>query len=1044
MDQNKINSPVEVSEISTSNEEVSLGETSTQEEVSTREKPPPECKSILEIKELCSNLPELDFELLEKNCKVVSRYSVAEQYKQLALLCQNKAFVHPDWLLLAGQIKMKYIKQTAPSKFSESTNALRPILKEDYFNFVMKYSERLDAMVREEKDMKFNIFAVETLLKSYLARIKKDGGTTILETPQYMYMRVATYLWFSNEERLHLSDNPSEENFPFQENSCPKETFLQIEKMYKDLSDGKYSMSSPTMFNSGLFRPQLASCFVAGTKVYTLNRGPLPIEDVNIGDSVTTHLGNIKKVSQLHKNPLDNRQLYRIKVSQTPTVDVTGNHRFWAVKKGDIYHPMWISIDQLQPGDYISKPSQGLVPNSYINGTPEYVFRNTESSTKIRNEQCFALLQTKTEINENKPEFVYTLGVEDDHSYCVEGLVAENCFLYNVGDSMQSISKGWHDAAIISMNSGGLGIDFTSLRHSEIGQHGQTNGIVPWIKIMNQILVTVDQGSKRKGSGTAYLCCWHLDIEEFLDLRKASGPEDMRARDMFYALWVSDEFMRRVEKDQDWTLFCPNKVPKLDDKWGLDFEIAYRGFEKKVKTGKITHYRTVKARELWKKIILTQIETGIPFILYKDAVNRKSNQKNLGTHRSSNLCCEVTLHTDKNNIASCNLGSIALNSCVKSREGNDGVSSSYYDFQELEYLTREMVRNINQMIDRNYYPSEVPQIKYTNLRNRPLGVGVQGLSDTFAMLDLPWVSPEAKKLNEMIFETMYYAAVSESIQMAKESGPYETFQGSPASEGLLQFDLWDLEKLEKEFEGKPHNKPFISSEFLNKHITKRRGPVTDRYKWEELRQELMKHGMRNSMLMALMPTASSASILGNHEAFEPHTQHIYARTVLSGQFVIINEHLVADLQKIDMWTTNTVRNIMKNKGSISNLSEEGLDGEPLPSDILKRLQFLKIKYLTVFEIPQKVLLDMSLDRGRYICQTQSFNCWMKDPTFSRLNKFHFFGWSKGIKTGCYYLRQTAKTDPINFSLDSINIPTKKQKQKKKIVCNEEVCISCSS
>jgi ribonucleoside-diphosphate reductase alpha chain len=818
---------------------------------------------VSEFKILCENLPELDFSIVEKNCSLISKYAEQEQYEQLSLLCQNKAFLHPDWLLLSGQIKMKYIKKIVPKKFSESTHILRPILNEEYYKFVMEHKEKLDSMIKEKEDMNFNIFSVETLLKSYLARIKKDNGTTILETPQYMYMRVACFLWF-DERKKDTSKEPL---------YTPENSLINIEKMYKDLSNGKYSMASPTMFNAGLFKSQLASCF-----------------------------------------------------------------------------------------------------------------------------------------------------------------------LYNLSDSMQSISKGWHDAAIISMNSGGLGIDFTSLRHSEIGQHGETSGIIPWIKITNQILLTVDQGSKRKGSGTAYLTCWHIDIEEFLDLRKATGPEDMRARDMFYALSVSDEFMRRVEKDQDWTLFCPNKVPKLETKWGMDFEIAYRGFEKKVSSGKIVHCRVIKARELWKKIILTQIETGMPYILYKDAINRKSNQKNLGTTRLSNLCAEITLFTDKDNIASCNLGSIALNSCINWNTTTTSSSNKpSYNFDELEYLTREMVRNVNQMIDRNYYPQEVPQIKYTNLRNRPIGVGVQGLADVFAILDLPWTSPEARKLNEMIFETMYYGAISESVEMAKEFGAYETFQGSPASEGLFQFDLWDLEKVEKEFENKTKEKPFVSSKFIDKHLTKRRGTITDRYNWEKLRADMVKYGMRNSMLMALMPTASSASILGNNESMEAYTQHIYARTVLSGQFVMINNHLVRDFKEIGLWNTEVVRNIWKNSGSVANISEDISD-----LTTLNRLKFLKEKYLTIFEIPQKVLLDMALDRGRYVCQTQSFNCWMKDPTYTRLNAFHFYGWKGGAKTGMYYLRQTAKTDPTNFSLDSINIPTKKQLKNRNVVCDEEVCVSCSS
>jgi ribonucleoside-diphosphate reductase alpha chain len=1122
---------------------------------------------ISELKFLSKKFPSIDLAIIEKKCSTISGYSYKDQYSQLALLCQTKALVHPDWLLLSGQIKMKYIKNIVPKKFSESTFNLKSILHEDYYKFIMENKERLDNMINEEEDMNFNLFAVETLAKSYLARIKKDSKTIILETPQYMYLRVSTYLWFESNK-----DNK-------------EKSLIKIEKMYNEISLGKYSMASPTMFNAGLFKSQLASCFI-----------------------------------------------------------------------------------------------------------------------------------------------------------------------YNVGDSIQSISKGWHDSAIISMNSGGLGIDFTSLRHSEIGQHGETTGIIPWIKITAQILLTVDQGSKRKGSGTAYLCCWHIDIEEFLDLKKSSGPEDMRAREMFYALWISDEFMRRVESDEDWTLFCPNKVPKLDVKWGMDFEIAYRNFEKKVATGKIVHFRVVKARELWKKIILTQIETGMPFILYKDAINRKSNQKNLGTTRLSNLCVdgdtfiltdqgnipirditdkkvniwngkewseviprktgenknlltvklsngveinctpehkfyveksyqpdiplmvdaqnltrgvklikyslpkqpivyekpnkdflypythgfftgcgsydkghpvlnlseekklilshinyktykntvkgginvilrkdlntkfevphrssvedrikwisgyadskgvicingeketlkitsihkvfllevrlllqtlgidseviqlvntkedyyevmysiiinsynlwmlqiigldlhhlklnkvkpnmnnfsvitvkevisgpqnvdtfcftenkrnmgmfngilagnctEITLFTDKDNIASCNLGSIVLNSCIKYNN-----SKPFYDFEELENLTRSMIRNVNQMIDRNYYPQEVPQIKYTNLRNRPIGVGVQGLADVFAILDLPWTSIEARKLNEMIFETMYYASVSETVKMAKESGAYETFRGSPASEGLFQFDLWDLEKVEKEFESKTKEKPFISADFIDKHLRTRKGSNSGRYDWESLRIDMVKYGMKNSMLMALMPTASSASILGNNEAMEAYTQHIYTRTVLSGQFVMINKHLVKDFKEINMWNTDVVKDICKNNGSIADISEDISD-----LDKLNRLKFLKEKYLTSFEIPQKVLLDMSLDRGRYICQTQSFNCWMKEPTFTRLNAFHFYGWKGGAKTGMYYLRQTAKTNPINFSIDSINIKPSNlnNKNRDKIECDEEVCVSCSS
>lgn len=879
-----------------------------------------ELSPVDQTKILASDLEEVDLSLIERDFDPVAKLdSIEDQYSQLALLCRNKVSIHPQWLLLAGRVKMAEIKNHIPGTFVDAMKALRPILYDEYYGFVIKHADRLNGLIRHENDNSFNIFAVETMLKSYLARIKRDSRTTILETPQYMYLRVAVYLWYTTSS----SENEL------------AESFVRIERVYDDLTNGRYSHASPTLFNAGLFRPQLASCF---------------------------------------------------------TMDI--------------------------------------------------------------------------------------------------------------GDNMQSISKSWHDTAIVSMNSGGLGIDFSSLRHSEIGQHGQSGGIVPWIKISDQILDTVDQGGKRKGAGTAYLCDWHIDIEEFLDLRKASCPEEMRAKWIFLALMMSDEFMRRVEKDQDWTLFCPNKARGLDTKWGLEFEMQYRSYEEKVQQGRISRFRVIKARDLWKKIILAQIETGMPFILYKDSINRKSNQKNLGTIRLSNLCTEITLFTDKDNIGSCNLGSIALNACVKHRPKRDwslqevseywvdirrvrkelleiapketllskkhekalgngedadnvryvcekigvpvpswwkekymGVEDeAYFDFEELERLTRDMTQNINQVIDRNYYPLEVPQIKSTNLRNRPLGIGVMGLADVFAMLDLAWTSPEARKINEAIFETMYYAAVSESVELAKTHGAYETFEGSPASKGLFQFDLWDLEKMAVSLA----KQSTISADYLQEHSEKRRGAATLRYDWEKLRGEMMKHGLRNSLLIALMPTASSANILGNNECFEPYTKHVYARTVLSGQFVIINEHLVKDLRAINMWTTQVVRSLWANKGSVAEISEEGLSAERL-----ERLRFIKEKHLTVFEIPQRILLDMALDRGRYVCQTQSFNCWMTDPTYKKLNAFHFYGWKNGAKTGMYYLRQTAKTDPINFSLDSINIPTVRQRgEPTNTVCDDEVCLAC--
>lgn len=591
-----------------------------------------------------------------------------------------------------------------------------------------------------------------------------------------------------------------------------------------------------------------------------------------------------------------------------------------------------------------------------------------------------------------------------------------SCFLLSTEDTMISIEDSWIAAAEISRNSGGVGLSYSSLRHSEIAHQGKSGGIVRWARIMNDILVAVDQGGLRKGSGTMYIEPWHIDIAVFLDLRKATGPEDMRARDLFYALWVPDLFMRRVEADSHWTLFCPNKTlaevgVDLTKLWGEEFDEAYERCERV----NPSYSKRVRARQLWESIILAQIETGMPFILYKDACNRKSNQKNLGVIKCSNLCTEIVQFSSDEEISSCNLASVALPSCVV-----DGA----FSFSKLRALIAELVCNLNEIIERNYYPPRVPAIHNSNLRNRPIGIGIQGLADVFALLDLTWDSQEARDLNRDIAESMYYAAVEQSVNLAELFGPYDTFAGSPASEGLFQFDLWDMEDEQKRTGRWPKTVEECSS----------RTPLNPDYDWEALRKRMMTFGLRNSLLIANMPTASSANILGNNEAFEPFTSNIFARTVLSGQYVIINRHLLRDLEGIGMWNTETVLNMITNDGSVQNI--------PLPGDDRDaRVEHLKRKYRTVFELSQRVLMDMNLDRSRFVCQSQSFNCWMRGPTYTKLNAYHFYGWKRGAKTGMYYLRQMAGVDPINFATDGFRIPTKK-------VCmrrgEDEMCVSCQS
>jgi len=607
-----------------------------------------------------------------------------------------------------------------------------------------------------------------------------------------------------------------------------------------------------------------------------------------------------------------------------------------------------------------------------------------------------------------------------------------SCFLMDVGDNIESISKSWRDAAFISRSHGGVGIDISSLRHSEIGITGKSRGIVPWIKIYNEIMTTINQGGKRNGSATIYCTDWHIDVYEFIEMKKNVEPDSMRARDLYYALMISDEFMRRVRDDADWVLFCPNKTCGLEKTWGIEFEMKYRLLEKKAKEDseqriihgrkKSNYYRVIKARDLWMLIITTQIELGMPFILYKDSINRKNNQSNIGMIRLSNLCLEIVEYTDKNNIASCNLASIALDNFVD-------VENETYDFNGLEEVTISVVRNLNQVIDRNYYIEAVPEIKNSNMTSRPLGIGVQGLADTFALLDYEWADPRARQLNIEIFETIYYAALKESMIMAKETGPYDFFQGSPLSKGLFQFDLWTREGVLRDY--LDQESPEILE--LSFPISKER--VFKRYDWDGLEKKIVKHGVKNSLLIALMPTATSSILLERNECIEPFTTQIQLRNLLSGQFVFTNKYLVQDMDELGLWNAETIQNLIENHGSVQNLNPQNISLETKC-----RLNFLKRKYKTVYEIPQKLLVEMALDRGRYVDQSQSFNCWMSDPTYKKVNAYHFCCWKGGLKTGMYYLRQQAGSYAINVSKDSIKVKNDENVSE----CTGDVCMTCQS
>lgn len=537
-----------------------------------------------------------------------------------------------------------------------------------------------------------------------------------------------------------------------------------------------------------------------------------------------------------------------------------------------------------------------------------------------------------------------------------------SCFLLTAtDDSISGIFETLTRCAKISQSAGGIGLSIHNIRAKGSyikGTGGTSNGIVPMLKVFNDTARYVDQGGgKRKGAFAIYLEPWHADILDFLDLKKNHGKEEMRARDLFYAMWISDLFMKRVKEGGDWALFCPNEAPGLHDTYGAEFEALYTKYESEGRARK-----TMKAQDLWFSILESQIETGTPYILYKDAANEKSNQKNLGTIKSSNLCTEIMEYTSADEVAVCNLASISLPKFVIE-------DSQKFDFEKLHEITRVITRNLNKIIDINYYP--IKEAENSNLRHRPIGIGVQGLADAYMMLRMPFDSAEAKQLNKDIFETIYHASVTESSALAARDGSYQSFEGSPASQGILQFDMWGV-------------------------------TPSDRYDWVKTKADIQRDGMRNSLLLAPMPTASTSQILGNNECFEPYTANIYSRRTLSGEYIIVNKHLLKDLIKLDVWNDEMKQKLMAANGSV-----QGLD---LPQEI-------KELYKTVWELSQKVIIDQAADRGAYICQSQSLNLFVENPNFGKLSSMHFYAWQKGLKTGMYYLRSKAAVDPIKFTLD---------------------------
>ncbi|XP_028032558.1 ribonucleoside-diphosphate reductase large subunit [Bombyx mandarina] len=575
-----------------------------------------------------------------------------------------------------------------------------------------------------------------------------------------------------------------------------------------------------------------------------------------------------------------------------------------------------------------------------------------------------------------------------------------SCFLVAMkDDSIEGIYDTLKQCALISKSAGGIGVHVHCIRAKGTyiaGTNGVSNGLVPMLRVYNNTARYVDQGgNKRPGAFAVYLEPWHADIFEFLDLKKNTGKEEVRARELFYALWIPDLFMKRVENDGVWTLMCPHDCPGLADCWGKEFESLYETYEKENR-----FVKQVRAQVLWKAIIEAQVETGTPYMLFKDSCNRKSNQKNLGTIKCSNLCTEIVEYTSDDEVAVCNLASIALNMFVD--------DNKTYNFTKLKEVTKTITENLNKIIDVNYYP--VPEAKKSNLRHRPIGIGVQGLADAFILMRLPYESPEAIKLNQQIFETIYYGALEASCELAEKYGVYETYEGCPASRGILQYEMW------------------------NKN-------PTDLWDWTALKENIAKHGLRNSLLVAPMPTASTAQILGNNESFEPFTSNIYQRRVLSGEFQVVNHHLLRDLTEADLWDEEMKNLIIHNNGSIQNI-------ESIPTEI-------RDLYKTVWEISVKTTIQMAADRGAFIDQSQSFNIHVAEPNYGKLTSIHFYSWKMGLKTGMYYLRTKPAANAIQFTVDKSKVKTKMNNSKSEIdeanmaaiTCslrNKDECLSCGS
>lgn len=899
-------------------------------------------KVLNRLKNLSTELNVNCYELAQKVCgRIYDGVKTSELDELAAHMCSSLIVEHPDYDNMASRISTSnHHKNTSPS-YSETTQHLfdANLISKDLYDVVMANKEKLNSVIDCVRDYTYDFFAFKTLERSYL--LKVDGKP--IERVQHMLMRVAL--------GIHGQDIKDAIN-----------TY--------DLMSNKYFIhATPTLFNAGTNRQQMSSCFVAGTVVYT-DKGPVAIEKVQIGTLVMTHMQRFKPVSQLHTNELGDRKLFDFKVFNTPVITATDSHEFMSFKIGQTV-PAWNRLDRLDVGDYIEMPNYALYDTTnVIEGYFGKAYTETEFKfDDIRHvpgsdgyDRIFGRISSKKPSSASVPDkLVYTLGVEDDHSYTVQGLIAKNCYLVHMeSDSIDGIYNTLKDCALISKYAGGIGLHIHDIRARNAhikGTNGTGTGVVPMLRVFNNTARYVNQGGKRNGSIAVFLEPWHADIEDFLELRKNHGHEEDRARDLFYAIWMPDLFMERVKANAKWSLMCPNTCPGLSDVYGEEFVQLYERYEAEGK-----YYKQVNAQDIWFKILESQIETGVPYIGFKDHVNRKSNQQNVGIIKSSNLCMEIMQVSKPDEIAVCNLASLCLKTYV--------TANTTFDFDKLYDVTKVVVKNLNKVIDINFYP--IDKAAKSNKTHRPIGIGVQGLADVFALLRYPFDSPEAAKLNIDIFETMYHAAVTASMELAQKHGSYSTFAGSPMSKGIFQFDMWNV-------------------------------VPSNRYDWASLKEMVKSHGLMNSLLISPMPTASTSQIMSANECFEPFTSNLYKRKTMAGEFIMVNKYLVDDLIKLGLWNIALKDQIILHDGSVQNVAG-------IPDDI-------KSLYKTVWEIKQKVLIDMAADRGPFVCQSQSMNLFIESPDFRRLSSMHFYSWQKGLKTGIYYLRSKSKAKVQQFTID---------------------------